>query len=69
MNREESEDEKVPGLKDQIDCLTLARALLQRMGNITEKCSRALFQCQMALRIEKRDKMNQSTTMDPIVKK
>ena len=42
---EESEEDEVLGLQAQIECLKLARAVLQRNGNLTEECSRALFQC------------------------
>lgn len=42
-NRKEIEAVEILGLQVQIDCLTLARALLQCNGNLIKECSRALF--------------------------
>lgn len=66
---EESGGEEILGRSVQKDCLTLVCAQLQRNDNFTEEHTKALFQFQNSLRLEKQDKMTKSTIMDHFVKK
>ena len=58
---EEDADGKLPSLPVQLDALTLARAVLDSHGLLSEDASKALFKCQRAINVEKTRRMKQTT--------
>ena len=71
-NEDEAEKEadgKLPSLPVRLDALTLARAVLDSHGPLSEDASKALFKCQRAINVEKTRRMNQKTIHDHFSKK
>lgn len=58
-------DEDVPAnISAQIQSLSYARSVLQRYGNLTEESSKAIYETQRTLRLEKQQKMTQTTIQE-----
>lgn len=57
----EATEDKLPSFSLQLDALSLARAILESHGHLSEEASRALFKSQRAINTEKGRRMNQTT--------
>ena len=66
---QEDTEVKLPGWTFQHDTLTLARAILESHGQLSEEASEALFKCQRAINAEKAHRMNQTTIEQHFTKK
>ena len=56
------EEEESPEM--QLKCLAVAKASLERRGVLTEACLKAIRDCQRELRLEKQQKLRQTTILD-----
>ena len=61
--------EQLPSVEGQLNALTMARAILDSHGMLSEETSKALFKCQRAINVEKTRHMNQTTIEDHFTKK
>ena len=69
LSGDDSEEEELYSVRKQLQSLAIAKETLERHGHLTEACSKAFYNCQHELRLEKQRGLAQTNIEDFFSKK